>query len=517
MTPDPADASTGTTYNDEALVLLTKILSSCREQASLRSQYTALLGRATNYTSTSTGERGGEVEREAVAPPPVAQYMYDWASHAEDVLSSVGGDAVRGRGGEAVEGLGREIEGIHGDIEREEEREGGVEGMVEALSGCIRRVSVALDSIQEEEGIANGGGSGTVAGPVCNGEREAEGTSMATGTPANNAGDSVGRKSVKKKNPRITLNRGVVRPSILAAGAASLEALERGGGDNETEVRVIRAVYVPREINTRRNVISAILGSRRGEAVLDFLYYKSKVGGAFSKSLVLVWCIGNVMGILGLLKIVPSWVAALGGILTVPGVVVNAYFLMLTEIVAMLLQTFDVWYMMYNWIGFIICLCLLMPDLRVVYLLLTTISGIGAIFADALPAGARRLFTLIGLGFGLLYLVTIQCGLFFKLMPVEEFRYEVGWVNFTASGAASTFNTNMMVYFIKNITTAIFHPKSFTVLRSRLRSDKLTSIQVKLMLAAAYTEEVSEYMKEKKLSLDRPRGRGSTGEGERDR
>jgi hypothetical protein len=190
---------------------------------------------------------------------------------------------------------------------------------------------------------------------------------------------------------------------------------------------------------------------------------------------------------------------------------------MLTEIVAMLLQTFEAWYMMYNLRGLAICLFLLVPDLRVVYVLLTAIGSVGAMFGDTLPAGMRRINTLIGMGFGVLMVVTIQCGLFFKLMPVEEFRYQVGWVNFTASGAASTFNTNIMVYCIKNLTTAIFHPKCFTVLRSRLRSDKLTSIQVKLMVAAAYTQEVSEYMKEKKLSLDRPRGRGSTGEGERDR
>jgi hypothetical protein len=148
VTPNPAEASHACTYDDESLLLLSRILSSCRQQAALRSQYTALLAKSTNYNST-TPEEGGRGQ--AAAPPSVSQYLYEWAIHAEEVLSCVTGEG-EGKGREVVVGLGREVEGLNGDIEKEEEAEGGVKGMVEALNSCINRVSLALDSIQEEEG-----------------------------------------------------------------------------------------------------------------------------------------------------------------------------------------------------------------------------------------------------------------------------------------------------------------------------------------------------------------------------
>ena len=97
----------------------------------------------------------------------------------------------------------------------------------------------------------------------------------------------------------------------------------------------------------------------------------------------------------------------------------------------------------------------------------------------------------------MIFSLAIQGGLFFKVMPVEEFRFHLGWVNFTATGSASNFGTSIIVYLIKNLCTASFYPKSFTVLRSRVRSDKMTSVQAKLVTSAAYVNEVAKIMKGK--------------------
>ena len=130
MTPNPAEASPPCTYDDESLLLLSRILSSCREQAALRSQYTALLAKSTNYKSTPPGEGGeGGGRGQAAAPPSVSQYLYEWAIHAEEVLSCVTGEGEgEGEGREVVVGLGKEVEGLNGDIQKEEEGGGGWRG-----------------------------------------------------------------------------------------------------------------------------------------------------------------------------------------------------------------------------------------------------------------------------------------------------------------------------------------------------------------------------------------------------
>ncbi len=105
-------------------------------------------------------------------------------------------------------------------------------------------------------------------------------------------------------------------------------------------VRIIRPVMIPKEINTRRNVAAALFGEKLGESIVDKMIYKSPSLRLISG---FTFISGFVAAILSFFNVFPPYISILGGIATFITVISNAYIILISELVWMLLTRFDTW------------------------------------------------------------------------------------------------------------------------------------------------------------------------------
>ena len=163
-----------------------------------------------------------------------------------------------------------------------------------------------------------------------------------------------------------------------------------------------------------------------GEAFLDFCLYKGIRGVVISASMFIIWCIGHVVGLITLFGVLPPDFGILGGLLTLPSVLINGYSLLIIDVLKMLLIRFDTYYLMYNVVTVVVSLSLMLKDNRAVWICTgCLLSALWSTLTDAMPTGMRRVTTISGMGFSLVLLSIIQAGLYFEWIEVEEARYVV--------------------------------------------------------------------------------------------
>ncbi len=83
----------------------------------------------------------------------------------------------------------------------------------------------------------------------------------------------------------------------------------------------------------------------------------------------------------------------------------------------------------------------------------------------------------------------MQVALYFDWMELEPLIYPVGAIRFSASGMAFSCLKTLTVFGIRNLVTAIFFPNFLTVLKSRVRSDKMDATTAKVILASQHIKK----------------------------
>ena len=121
---------------------------------------------------------------------------------------------------------------------------------------------------------------------------------------------------------------------------------------------------------------------------------------------------------------------------------------------------------------------------------------------DAMPSYMRRITSIGGPGFGVILFATMQFGLFFKLIAITDVTYQVGSVTFTCSNLATSCMTNIMVFWTRNVVTAIRNPESLTVIKSLVRSEKVSKVEARVLYAAFHLKEAARYLKDKKEAVE---------------
>ena len=130
-----------------------------------------------------------------------------------------------------------------------------------------------------------------------------------------------------------------------------------------------------------------------------------------------------------------------------------------------------------NTVGFTICFSLIVEDSEVVfYLIVCCLTLIWGCLIDAMPAHVRKLYSLAGPGFGVIFLSIIQLGLFFKLIPIDDFPVILGYINFTMSSQVTNFLGNTTLYGLRNVVNVLLRPNEMVVIKSPVVSEKVSKV-----------------------------------------
>ena len=120
---------------------------------------------------------------------------------------------------------------------------------------------------------------------------------------------------------------------------------------------------------------------------------------------------------------------------------------------------------------------MIVEDSEVVfYLIVCCVANIFFCLTDAMPAHARKVYSLAGPGFGFIILSIMQLGLFFKLIPINDFPVILGYINFTMSGQVTNCIGNVSLYLLRNVVNALLRPNEMVVIKSPVVSEKVSKV-----------------------------------------
>ena len=123
-------------------------------------------------------------------------------------------------------------------------------------------------------------------------------------------------------------------------------------------------------------------------------------------------------------------------------------------------------------------------------------SGIWSAFADAMPTGLRKLSTISGVAIGIFWVSAVQFGFFFDLIRMTEVVYQIGSITLTCSSIATNCMSNIILFWTHNLVTAIWYPNSLTVIKSQVKSEKVSKIEARVLYAAYHLKEAARYLQE---------------------
>ena len=142
-------------------------------------------------------------------------------------------------------------------------------------------------------------------------------------------------------------------------------------------------------------------------------------------------------------------------------------------------------YTILNLTGAFISLSVILQDERIYFVFVFIfLSGLCSSFGDAMPSGMRRSSSITTYSTGVISLVIVQAALLLKLIKIQDRSLQLGSITFTCSSFAVNFMTNMTIFWIRHIITAIRYPTSLTVLKSQVKSEKIPVAEAKLLIAA---------------------------------
>jgi hypothetical protein len=248
--------------------------------------------------------------------------------------------------------------------------------------------------------------------------------------PASSAEEKEGSNhtspSKLKRSSSSSKKRKKARKSVVEAMTFLMDHISNKAPMNEVEdvTRILVPEMTIQRIDTKRCLATVWFGQYWGEKVLyAFIYREGWATRTLAVVSALVFIAGHVVGFLSLLGVLSTNYSLVGGALTLPHAILYGYLPLIVDVLVMLFTRFETFYMIYNIVGMTMCVFILMDDGRSIYVILGfLVSALYIALTDASPSNVRRINTLVGLGFGLLVLISLQACLFLKTIKTTPFR-----------------------------------------------------------------------------------------------
>ena len=134
-------------------------------------------------------------------------------------------------------------------------------------------------------------------------------------------------------------------------------------------------------------------------------------------------------------------------------------------------------YLIGNTLGFTVSLCLILEESADIWFWIITCTAIiWTCLIDAMPAHIRKLSAIVGPGSGVIFLVVLMLGLFFKKIPINDFHFFIGFIRVDMSSLVISFLFNTMIFLMRYLWTAIRNPGEMVVLTSPVVSVKVNKV-----------------------------------------
>ena len=134
-------------------------------------------------------------------------------------------------------------------------------------------------------------------------------------------------------------------------------------------------------------------------------------------------------------------------------------------------------YLIGNTLGFTVSLCLILEDSADIWFwLIGCTVFIWGCLVDAMPAHVRKFYAIRGTGSGVIFLVVLMLGLFFKKIPINDFPFDIGFVHVDMSSLVTSFLFNTVLFLTHNVFKAIRNPDELVVITSPVVSVKVNTV-----------------------------------------
>ncbi len=108
------------------------------------------------------------------------------------------------------------------------------------------------------------------------------------------------------------------------------------------------------------------------------------------------------------------------------------------------------------------------------YIITWGLFAVWSCCTDAMPAHVRKVSSFVGPGFGVIMTAVVLVGLFFKLIPINDFHFNIGYIKFNMSSLAFTFLNNAGLFQLRYVVSAFLYPNNLVVIQSPVISEKMT-------------------------------------------
>jgi hypothetical protein len=276
--------------------------------------------------------------------------------------------------------------------------------------------------------------------------------------------------------------------------------------DNET-VRIVKVEAHFEEIlilDSRDTLIATLFGYELG----DTAYAMHKKLGLYGYAM---WFLAYGVGLLCLFDVLPST----AGVFSLFGVFPLFVFWTTanTHLLMRLMKTFEAWYLTaLSGMALVVAADVFQYDGRVAFITLAFLSVATSVWFDAAHTTFKKFIPYI-MAFGILFLMMLIPCLYFGIVPNLNTRD----INLNVSDGTNLSINNVvfvteklatiMLFFAKNLFTAVRHPNCYTNLKSRLTTEKIKVRELRQRLRRRRAR-VSELATINSLNHKKGRGRG---------
>ena len=93
-----------------------------------------------------------------------------------------------------------------------------------------------------------------------------------------------------------------------------------------------------------------------------------------------------------------------------------------------------------------------------------------------MPAHVRKVYAIRGPGAGVVFLVVLMLGLFFKKIPINDFHFFIGFIRVDMSSLVFSFAFNTTIFLMRYTWAAFRNPDELVVINSPVVSVKVNKV-----------------------------------------
>eukprot|EP00939_MAST-03C_sp_MAST-3C-sp1_P000403 g403.t1 len=145
--------------------------------------------------------------------------------------------------------------------------------------------------------------------------------------------------------------------------------------------------------------------------------------------------------------------------------------LLKVDILLRLLKTFNIWFLLSQIMGMIVCVGYVAE--RPMMVLMIALTLIASVLVDAFPQEYRWRVTLISYVTTIVFALSFDVSMFLSLFPVEnDLSFTINKMEFSGKALAFGCSLNILIFFARSLSVLLFYPNCLVLYTSSLRSDR---------------------------------------------